>query len=144
MNGEEYFERINVILKKCGNARFEHNEGFHGLIPVLVELQNRKDGMTAGEIAVMFNVTTARVARMLNTLEEKKFIERLKDDNDKRIIIVKITEEGRRFLCDFKKQRLDDISYAIDGISDNDLDVFFQVTEKMLERFCELRRKNNV
>ncbi len=143
MNGEEYFERISEILKKCGNARFEHNEGFHGFVPVLCELENRKEGMTAGEIANMFRVTTARVARMLNTLEEKKFIERLKDDNDKRIIIVKITEDGKNFLCDFKKQRLEDISYAIGDISDDDLEIFFQVTEKMLERFCELRRKNN-
>lgn len=143
MNGEEYFERITEILKKSGNSRFEHNEGFHGFTPVLVELQNRNDGMTAGEIAAMFNITTARVARMLNTLEEKQFIERIKDDNDKRIIIVRIKDEGKKHLCEFKKQRLEDISYAIEGISDNDLDVFFKVTEKMLERFCELRRKNN-
>ncbi len=144
MTGEEYFERISEILKKCGNARFEHNEGFHGFVPVLFELSKRNEGMTAGEIANMFKVTTARVARMLNTLEEKKYIERIKDNNDKRIINVMITDLGKKYLCDFKKQRLEDISYAIDGISDENLDVFFHVTEKMLERFCELRRKNNV
>lgn len=137
MTGEEYFERITEIIEKCGNPKFDHFEGYHGYIPVLSILS--KECMTAGAISEKFKISTARVAKILNYLEDKKYVVRQKQNNDKRVTFVCITEEGKNYLDDFRKERARDMNYVLDGIPESDIEAFFRVIEVMLDRICRKR-----
>lgn len=143
MTGEEYFDRIISIMKKYGKPKFDQNEGFHGVIPVLSELIKYDDGIVAGEIAEKFQISTARVAKILNYLEDKEYVIRKKKDNDKRVTIVSITEKGKEFLTDFKKQRADDMTYALKDIPDSDIEIFMSVTETIISKLCQRKVEEN-
>lgn len=141
MTGEEYIARVNLIKDKYGKAWSEQQGSFNGYVPVLFELRNRREGINAGEIASKFHISTARVAKIINYLEEKKYVIREKDNDDKRITIVKITDSGLDFLNNFKLEKINEIGEAIKDISDNDLEIFFSVTERMLENMCNKREE---
>jgi len=44
----------------------------------------------------------SNVSRLLNKLMQKKWIEKVRDHNDQRIVFIKITDLGKRVMCDGK------------------------------------------
>lgn len=53
------------------------------------------DGHTAGELSTLLDLSTARIAAMLNNLERKGAITRARDTADRRRVVVRLTEQGR-------------------------------------------------
>ena len=58
----------------------------------------KNEGASSGELSEKLFLSTPRVASALNSLSKKGFIERNRDENDKRIVIVTITEAGKSFM----------------------------------------------
>ena len=52
------------------------------------------DGRTAGELSTLLDLSTARIAAMLNNLERKGAITRARDTADRRRVVVSLTEQG--------------------------------------------------
>ena len=52
--------------------------------------------MTMKEIAEKFNISNAKVTRVLNTLVKKKFVERFYSKTDRRCWYARITAEGKQ------------------------------------------------
>jgi DNA-binding MarR family transcriptional regulator len=73
-------------------------------------LRAPKGMLTAGQIAELSGLTTGAVTHILNRLEKRGFIERLRDEHDRRKVLVRVSEEslapltpryeaiGRRFM----------------------------------------------
>ena len=72
-------------------------DGYKGTYVMLRLVQGRTD-VTAGNLAKRMHVSTARIARALNTLEGKKYIRRENHEGDARKVIIRLTEEGERAL----------------------------------------------
>ena len=83
------------------------NEFNRGEIRVLGYLAFEKDEATAGELSEKLNVTTARVAKILNSLEAKGYIKRTEDNQDKRKTLVVITQNGETLAKKAKKEVID-------------------------------------
>ena len=67
--------------------------GEYGVLNCLMELE---DGASAGELGKRLHVVPGRMADILKSLESKQLIIRNRDENDRRIVKVTITEEGKR------------------------------------------------
>lgn len=78
---------------------FKHDvtEIARGECAVLIFLIDGHDGVNAREISKHFGINTSRVAAVLNNLSKKGFIQRVADLSDKRKIRVYITDTGREF-----------------------------------------------
>lgn len=105
----DYRELANEIvldmLQDSGNNNRVETEPFSsGEMKMLGSLLLFKDGMTAGELCQKMNVSTARIAQILNTLEKKGSVCRKANSADKRVVYAYLTEEGR----EFAKKRYDD------------------------------------
>lgn len=83
------------------------NEFNRGEIGVLGYLAFEKDEATAGELSEKLNVTTARAAKILNSLEAKGYIKRTEDNQDKRKTLVVITQNGETLAKKAKKEVID-------------------------------------
>ena len=53
------------------------------------------DGRTAGELSTLLDLSTARIAAILNNLERKGAITRVRDTADRRRVVVRLTDQGR-------------------------------------------------
>jgi len=71
------------------------NEYSHGEAKMLRFLHQVRDGFTAGELSERMGVSTARIAMILNSLEKKDLIHRAGDAQDRRKVVVLLTERGR-------------------------------------------------
>lgn len=96
----DYFEQVareQVRAMILNHARREDlSQVFsQGEMRLLGCLNAGADGRTAGELSTLLDLSTARIAAMLNNLERKGAITRARDTADRRRVVVRLTDQGR-------------------------------------------------
>jgi len=94
----DYFEQVareQVRAMILNHARREDlSQVFsQGEMRLLGCLNAGADGRTAGELSTLLDLSTARIAAMLNNLERKGAITRARDTADRRRVVVRLTEQ---------------------------------------------------
>lgn len=85
---------------------------------------NESGPATASELAVSERISPQAVAMALRELEELSFVARVRDESDRRKVMVQITDQGQaalriereagtRWLADAMRERLDDSERAV-------------------------------
>jgi len=109
------FIMINEILdkrnKKQNPAMKSVTKGQGRLIIFL----KRKDRLSTKELSEILNISVTSLNETLNKLEQQNFIRKVPSEQDKRILLVELTEEGRAL--EFKNHEDIDI---FDSLSDEE------------------------
>ena len=109
------FIMINEILdkrnKKQNPAMKSVTKGQGRLIIFL----KRKDRLSTKELSEILNISVTSLNETLNKLEQQNFISKVPSEQDKRILLVELTEEGRAL--EFKNHEDIDI---FDSLSDEE------------------------
>lgn len=64
------------------------------LLVLMMNLNEDKAAFSATEISNLLQITPAGVTHLLNPVEKAGFIERLHDPNDRRIVLVRLSDKG--------------------------------------------------
>jgi DNA-binding MarR family transcriptional regulator len=92
-----------------------------------------RKGTPATKIAPALGLEARSLTRMLKSLEDKKWIRRETDDDDRRVVKVYLTEEGKR-KRDIARQGVIVFNNAIyEKIGEEKLNIFFEVMQKVNE-----------
>ncbi len=94
-----------------------------GEVIVLFTL-NIKGPINSGELASCLSMKTARIAAILKALEEKGQITRTQRKEDKRIIIVSLTEKGKESCINTVNDLVKRIANAYEKIGREEMDQF--------------------
>lgn len=108
----------------------------------LLLVYGEKAPITAGTLAQRMNVSTARVACILNSLQNKKLIRRTTDKFDKRKIFISLTKLGRESI---ETQRAIVVKYFaefFEMIGQEDAQKYIYLTNQFKE-FIKSRRNCN-
>lgn len=106
-------------------------EGFTTAIGFVLININSKEGTPATKIAPMIGLETRSLTRMLKTMEEKGLIYKKQDPSDKRSVRIFLTEEGKRKKEASVKTIKEFNEQVREVISEEELQNFFQVFEKL-------------
>ena len=109
------------------------NEFNKGEIGVLSYLAFDNNQASAGMLSDSLQVSSARIASILNSLESKKYIKRKVDDNDRRKTIVVITEKGIDTVVKVKEEIIKKIIYVIKEIGYDDILKYAKISAKIRE-----------
>ncbi|MEM1137624.1 MAG: MarR family transcriptional regulator [Bacteroidota bacterium] len=102
-----------------------HSSGF-----VLLNI-DREKGTPATKIAPLLGMEARSLTRMLKSIEEKGLIYRKSDKNDKRKVIIFLTEEGKK-KRELARQSVKYFNRKLSNqISEGELQSFFKVIEKI-------------
>jgi MarR family transcriptional regulator, organic hydroperoxide resistance regulator len=94
---------------------------------------DKKKGTPATKIAPALGLEARSLTRMLKSLEDKKWIRREIDEDDRRVVNVFLTEEGKR-KRDFARQGVILFNDAIyEKIGEEKLNIFFEVMQSINE-----------
>jgi DNA-binding MarR family transcriptional regulator len=61
-----------------------------------LDVIDRRERITAGELATEVGLTTGAITTALDRLEGKGYVRRLRDEHDRRKVLVELTDEARR------------------------------------------------
>lgn len=132
MNNEILEQIFNELRIRSKHSLIDSlNEFNKGEIGVLSYLMFDCDGVSAGCLSNQLNVSTARIASILNSLEDKKYIKRISDNNDKRKTIVYITNNGKELVNQCKKEILNKINNVLNDIGIEDIKRYINISNKI-------------
>ena len=73
----------------------------------------------------------------LNSLSKKGFIERNKDENDKRMVIVTITEAGKSFMLEEHEKAIAMLEKTLEKLGERDAKEFVRILNRIIENATE-------
>ena len=140
---KEYARKLGVLLfgiqRKTIKANFKQVIGEDlrpGQAMLLVEL-SQKGPKTMGDIANRTKIHPAVATRFLDRLVEKGLVERTRDDDDRRIVRVSITESGAKLAEQIVSAYSDRLSKALSDASREDRDTLLKMLQSIDESFAE-------
>ena len=118
---------ISVLREKLENTILLKGEN------VLISYLNECKISTPSALASVLDVTPARIAAILRSLEKKDFILRGIDIHDKRRVIVKLTEKGTEFAEKLKRDIEKHSLSLFESLGENDATEFLRLIKKISE-----------
>jgi DNA-binding MarR family transcriptional regulator len=98
------------------------------------------DGTTVPtQISDMMGVSTARVAAVLNSLEEKEMITRRIDSGDRRKIIVELTPKGLSYMEEHQKEQFEKTKTILIALGEEDSRELTRIVGKLATVLTEVR-----
>ena len=127
-------EEVNAIVKRFYESRppmAKIDKENWGIGMVLRHLATASAPVSAADISRFMNVSTARVAVLLRTLQEKELIVKQDDAADARKILVSLSEKGKSHIENMKKERMEMMTEVIDKIGVERMNLFLDIIEEI-------------
>jgi DNA-binding MarR family transcriptional regulator len=84
------------------------------------------------ELSNMMNVKDSSVGRLLDRMERDGLVERVRSQEDRRIVLVQLSEKGKAYREELIPLGVAFNNDLVEGISEKDLEVFENVLTKMV------------
>lgn len=101
-----------------------------GEVAILMTL-HKEDALTQGEIAEKIHVDKATVSREVRKLLRNGYLERKRDEKDRRRHIISLSPEGRKIIPEIKKVLLEWKKILLHGFSKEERAFIMKAIEKM-------------
>jgi DNA-binding MarR family transcriptional regulator len=122
-------------LKKTTIAGLKQSE--QGLLVILaINLGNDKKLFTVTEISNLLQITPAGVTHLINPLEELGFIERLQAPNDRRVVLIGLTDKGTKFSETLIAKAQEELIGLVNHLGEEDSKTAIRLMSKAIEFFA--------
>ena len=133
--------RIDLLSRRAGafrSIKMGDNSEISGChLPFVISIC-RHPGMTQDQLAKHLTFNKSTVARAIGSLEEQGFVKRQADERDRRSLLVYPTQKMLDILPRVLEITREWNEGLCEGISDEELEIFASVLEKMKLRSLEL------
>lgn len=93
------------------------------------------DARTMSEIAGDLGITVGTLTTAINNLVKKNYVERKRDDNDRRVVKVVLTKKGQLAYRVHEKFHSDMVNATIDGLTEKEEEVLTKALSKLNDFF---------
>lgn len=125
--------RISIIARSCHvfSTRKLHSYDINSTEQTVLMLLNKNHNVNQDSIAKYFFVDKGTIAKTLNKLEQKGFIKRTVNKENKREKIISLTEKGEDSMECMKQVLEEWYNCIFEGLSENEIAALNKITEKM-------------
>ena len=121
----------NTYQFRKGRQQKKIDETMHGEAFVIMYISKRGGDVLPSEISNKMNITSARVAAALSSLENKGLITRTMDPNDRRKILVDLTPAGKELAESYEQKALDGAKRMLEMLGEQDALEFVRILGKL-------------
>lgn len=138
----DYTELAKQFLNHTSQFRKGHHQQkidktMQGEAFVIMYISRRGGGVLPGEISNKMNITSARVAAALSSLENKGLITRTMDSNDRRKILVNLTTAGEELAESYEQKALENAKQMLELLGEQDALEFVRILGKLARHSAE-------
>jgi DNA-binding MarR family transcriptional regulator len=98
---------------------------------IMFFINEKKGVVSAKEIAESLRVTAGAITQFIDGLVKNGLVERVESNMDKRSMDIKLTKMAKEKFDHFKKDYMDKINQAFNGLNNKELEQFIELTEKI-------------
>jgi DNA-binding MarR family transcriptional regulator len=126
------FRRVfrGLIRMRGRDTHLGGTELSHAQFELLIELYERGE-LPAGELAAAARLSPAAVTQMLDHLAESGHVERVRSSSDRRVVVSRLTPQGRRKILAKRAVWQRRWEHALDGLSARELRAATRVLERL-------------
>lgn len=125
----------NVVFRKararmapyCTMAQFD----------VIAQLSREKEGITPAELSRSLLVTAGNLTGLLDRMEKAELVKRMKDEKDRRMTRVTLTDKGRDLAAKVIPLHAQDIQQILGGLNAGELKQLRGLLDKLVETLQE-------
>jgi DNA-binding MarR family transcriptional regulator len=128
---EEFLEAFANTLRRPIPERTMGT--YRGECGLLMYLCNRHNGASAGELSEFLDVGSGRIANALKDLENKGLIVRDRCPEDKRQVLVHLTDKGKAYVEEKHREILERAALLIRELGEHDARVFITLLKRVME-----------
>lgn len=133
-------------ISRMYNEKASEYDGTSSMGFVLLNIDTEK-GMPSTQIGPKLGMEATSLSRMLKTLEDKNLIYRVPQENDKRVVKIFLTEEGKKKRAIAKKVVKDFNLKVFEKVAPHKIKVFFEVIQEIIKTVEEeklLKEQDNI
>ncbi|QUH21713.1 MarR family transcriptional regulator [Alkaliphilus sp. B6464] len=97
----------------------------------------KEEVISQKELAEKMNIKESSVARLLDRMERDGLVERVKNENDKRVTNVRLTDKGKQYRIKLLPEGEEFEKLLYKNISDEEMKIFTTVLSKMVSNINE-------
>lgn len=127
----EFLERTHQFRRKHQQKTID--ETLRGENFLILYVMNRGGSVLPREISAAMNISSARVAAALNSLESKGLVTRRIDPGDRRRILVDVTPEGRQLACQHQEEALTKVAEMLEKLGESDARELVRIMGRLVE-----------
>ncbi|WP_088227210.1 MarR family transcriptional regulator [Desulfosporosinus sp. FKB] len=91
------------------------------LLHTIIQCTERDSkGIKVSDLSVQLQITPAGVTHIINTLEERGYLERLADPTDRRVVLVRATEKGKEIVQAMRIEHFDFLKGLTNYLGEHD------------------------
>lgn len=94
----------------------------------VMSMLDRHGDMPMSRLAEMVDVSLSNATGLVDRMEERGFVERVRVPDDRRVVLVRITETGRRMVDDIEVLRAETLRTVLDRLDPGQLDGIARAT----------------
>lgn len=130
----EFMQTSHSMHRRKGQKKI--NDSMQGESFVLFYISD-KENVTPSDISNEMNISSARIAATLKSLENKGFIKRRIDVEDRRRILIDITAEGKEQVAKHNEMVMNTITNMLKFLGEEDAKEFLRILKKLSTRVPE-------
>ena len=97
----------------------------------------KEEFISQKELAEKMNIKESSVARLLDRMERDGLVERVKNENDKRVTNLRLTDKGKQYRIKLLPEGEEFEKLLYKNISDEEMKIFTMVLSKMVSNINE-------
>lgn len=97
----------------------------------------KEEFISQKELAEKMNIKESSVARLLDRMERDGLVERVKNENDKRVTNLRLTDKGKKYAIELLPEGEEFGKLLYKNISDEEMKIFTRVLSKMVSNVNE-------
>jgi len=97
--------------------------------------QNKKNSMS--DIAQYFHIELPSATSLLNKLCDQKLVERYEDENDRRLVMISLTDEGKKLLQQAMNQRRKKLEKTLSYLSEKEKNELLNIMKTLNNKLQE-------
>jgi DNA-binding MarR family transcriptional regulator len=117
-------ERLGTVMRGMHAGREFRCGDFAVSMPhvrILFRIAGKPEGVSVKEMAEAMGVTSGAVTQFIDSLVEKGLVRREEDQNDRRLLSIKLTQYANDNIKEFKRDYFASVSHVFDSLSDDEV-----------------------
>ena len=148
---EDIYRKVNYLLVRLVNEIWEleakaiitdefkdlTNNDMH-----VIEAVGTGDGKNMSSIARKLDITVGSLTTAMNSLVKKKYVERYRGEEDRRVVFVKLTEKGVRAYVHHEDYHRQMTQAILDRLEGEEIAVLLKTLDTLKEFFASYQKLN--
>ena len=120
-----------MIFTRIKFALLDQGELTPVLLSVIMMLRNKPNGLRMSDISKRISATMPTATGIIDRLVKRELVVRCDDPDDRRVVIVKLTQKGRKAGTEFENQIRNLWHPVVDGLNNEEKKQFLALIRKI-------------